>query len=1069
MLRTCIVLLLYGTVLTGVQLNLIPLPGAFPYSYAAQDPSGNIYLAGTTAGTIPLLNPIQSTLSSGNCSPEQSYFQACPTAFVAKLDPTGTKIVYSTYLGSGQQYAVSGLAVDTAGSVYLSGTASPPSFMPSASGQAFLYKLNPAGSALLYSLSIAASTSGNAVAVDSAGNAYFAGASFDSNFPTFNSTFTMPQAKNTFATNDGGATWHDIDGGLPAQSIVNSLAIDPTNTAVLYAATTTGIFKSVNAGIAWAQLLPAATTAQQILLDPKSPSTLYVLHGPSTPATQFAKSTDGGNTWQDLTAALPPAWVPTVPLSIGSIALDPENSQNVWMSIDAIGAPSVFRSTDGGQQWQDVHDFPAYFVATAASPGASGTSVFVDPTDSSRVYVCCTAVLASTAHGVFRSDDGGQTWIVGGPGIASPPVVDPADPSTLYSSGNALVVSTNEGQTWTQMPMSPLAPATRAGNLAVEPTGGLYQVFDYGTLLKSTNGGSPWTALTGPWIENSEILALDPVNPSSTFYVASATPSGEHAFLTKIDPSGAYVWATVFGGSELDSAQAVAVDAAGNPYVAGVTSSLDFPTVNAFQPTNASQPAGRFNSAFITRFDTNGKIIYSSYLGGSSNQTVTAIAADADGNAYVAGYTASSDFPVLNPLQATRGFGLSTGFVSKIEPSGGALIYSTYLGGTDTWAVSAVSAMAITPQGGVWVAGSTSSIALPLVGALQPSNTGDEYLAEIDPTGARWEFSTYIGQNILAVSPQTNGNLWLALGGSTGELDFGPPPTTPAGVPLILSTYNAASFALSDIVAPGEAVAIFGEQFASAAQQAPSYPLPNALGGVSVTVGGIAAPLYYVSPGQIKFQVPYGVPLGSAALAVTSGSQTGQRTLTIAAVAPGIFTASGDGNSSNALVVHASDYSRVTASNPAHAGEYLAMFCTGLGATDPPATAGQAAQTAGLSAEYFFGMDISGREAMTTYAGLAALPSQLPSACRSRAWRRGYRLRYGPSSHVVHRKQSTRATLGAISTAHCWARWPDRETSSAISETARRGRGGLYTTSHRWCKGRHSWLQPERYRWRHRR
>jgi uncharacterized protein (TIGR03437 family) len=87
-------------------------------------------------------------------------------------------------------------------------------------------------------------------------------------------------------------------------------------------------------------------------------------------------------------------------------------------------------------------------------------------------------------------------------------------------------------------------------------------------------------------------------------------------------------------------------------------------------------------------------------------------------------------------------------------------------------------------------------------------------------------------------------------------------------------------------------------------------------------------------------------------------------------VAPDIFTASGDGNSGNAVVVHASDYSRVTASNPAHAGEYLAMFCTGLGATDPPATAGQAAQATGLLAGYFF-VDIAGREDTPTYAGLA--------------------------------------------------------------------------------------------------
>ena len=961
--------LLFCVAVAGAELNLTALPGAFPYSFAALDSAGNIYIAGNTNGAIPLVNPIQASLSSGNCSSAISS-PACNTAFVAKLDPTRTKVLYSTYLGPDRRYATSGLAVDAAGNAYVSGTASAPNASSTPSiPQAFLFKVNAAGSALVYSLYIDASTGGSAVAVDSAGDAYLAGASSDLNFPTLNSTLTVPPLKNTFATNDGGATWRAINIGIPALAI-NSLAIDPAHTGTLYAAATTGLYKSLDAGATWSQLLPAAAAASQILLDPKNPSTLYVLYTAAGQfATQFAKSTDAGATWQSLTSALPPPWVPGTPLMIGTIALDPENSQAVWMTIAIPGAPSVFMSGDGGAHWQDVHDFPAFFVGT----GSTGAGILIDPANSSRVYVCCTYRLGQTATGVFRTDDGGKTWITGGVGIGGVPVLDPHNASTLCApGGTGLVLSTDAGETWTALPGSTLASSFVGGThtLAIDATGALYQVQDFGTLLRSADGGVTWTVHSGPWVSSSSILALDPVNPSSTIYIGSVSPSVEHAFVAKLDPGGAYLWATLLGGSQQDSAQAIAVDPAGNVYLAGVTDSPDFPTVNAFQKGIAVNPARPTFDAFVARLTADGsRLVYSSFLGGIYNETVTGIAADSAGNAYVAGYTESTDFPTLNPIQPTAGFGLSTGFLSKIG-SGGALVYSTYLGGSDRWAGSAVAAIALTAQGGVWVAGTTSSVALPLVQAIQPSNTGGRFLAEIDPSGASWDFSTYLDTNILAMAPLAGGSPWLAATGYTGSLNLGPPPPPPAGVPLILSAYNAASFDLSDKVAPGEAVTIFGEELAPAAQAAPAYPLPLTLQGVSVTVGGIAAPLYYVSPGQINFQVPFGVPLGGAALVVTRGSQSGQRALTVAAVAPGIFTATGDGSSGAAYVVHASDYSRVTQSNPAVAGEYLAIFCTGLGATTPPSIEGQPASAGTIQATYYF-VDINSREAMPSYAGPA--------------------------------------------------------------------------------------------------
>jgi hypothetical protein len=396
--------------LAGAQLNRTALPGNLPYTFAAQDSAGNIYVAGNTITAITLVNPIQATLSAGNCSSKPlNYSLACDTAFVAKLDPAGAKVLYSTYLGPDRRYIVSGLAVDAAGNAYVSGTSSAPSAQsPPQSGQAFLFKVNAAGSALVYSFYINAESSGNAVAVDAGGDAYFVGASFDLNFPVLNPVGAIPVMMNTFATKDGGATWRGINGGISGQAVY-SMAIDPTHTGTLYAAASLGLYKSLNAGATWNQLLPAAGTARQVLLDPRNPSTLYTIYsGADQLVTQFAKSTDAGATWQNLTSALPPPWVAGTPETLGAIALDPSNSQVVWMTMNALGAPSVFMSSDGGAHWQDVHDFAAFFVGAGLEPGTDSSRILVDPSNSSRVYVCCTYTLGQSSTGVFRTDDGGK-------------------------------------------------------------------------------------------------------------------------------------------------------------------------------------------------------------------------------------------------------------------------------------------------------------------------------------------------------------------------------------------------------------------------------------------------------------------------------------------------------------------------------------------------------------------------------------------------------------------------------------------------------------------------------------
>jgi hypothetical protein len=146
----------------------------------------------------------------------------------------------------------------------------------------------------------------------------------------------------------------------------------------------------------------------------------------------------------------------------------------------------------------------------------------------------------------------------------------------------------------------------------------------------------------------------------------------------EIDPS--YKFSTYLGGSQSDDGTAIAVDSAGSAYITGDTFSTDFPTASPEQSANAGN-----GDAFVTKFNPAGNaLIYSTYLGGSNTDVAYAIALDTAGDAYVAGYTQSTNFPVDNAFQGTLGgAGATNAFVTKLTASGSALSYSTYLGGNN--------------------------------------------------------------------------------------------------------------------------------------------------------------------------------------------------------------------------------------------------------------------------------------------------------------------------------------------------------------------------------------------------
>src|SRR5262249_9745004 len=159
---------------------------------------------------------------------------------------------------------------------------------------------------------------------------------------------------------------------------------------------------------------------------------------------------------------------------------------------------------------------------------------------------------------------------------------------------------------------------------------------------------------------------------------------------------------------------AIAVDSAGIAYIVGYTDSTDFP-VSAGAVRTAT--AGSVD-VFVTKLSAAGSsILYSTYLGGSSDDRGYSIAVDSSGNAYVTGYTSSANFPIASPAQSTNAGGRDA-FASKLNPSGTAFVYSTYLGGSGT---DSGNGIAIDAGGAAYITGSTTSTNFPVAGAAQSS------------------------------------------------------------------------------------------------------------------------------------------------------------------------------------------------------------------------------------------------------------------------------------------------------------------------------------------------------------
>ncbi len=248
------------------------------------------------------------------------------------------------------------------------------------------------------------------------------------------------------------------------------------------------------------------------------------------------------------------------------------------------------------------------------------------------------------------------------------------------------------------------------------------------------------------------------------------------AFVTKLNPTGSVlVYSTYLGGTNLDQGLSIALDSTGSAYITGVTQSADFPiTPTAFQSTFTG-----FANAFVTKFNPTGSVlIYSTFLGGSDNNSGASIAVDNGGNAYVTGFTNSTDFPTTPGAYRTTYNGDSDAFVTKVNPIGTALVYSTYLGGTD---VDQGLGITVDDTGNAYVTGATQSDDFPTtICAFDRTFNGviDAFVTKIDPTGTRLINSTYLGgtgfDQGYGIALDSAGNAYVT--GLTISTDF---PTNP--------------------------------------------------------------------------------------------------------------------------------------------------------------------------------------------------------------------------------------------------------------------------------------------------
>jgi uncharacterized protein (TIGR03437 family) len=694
------------------------------------DAAGDAYVTGSTVSTnFPTRNQFQAN------------HRGAADAFITKIRGDGSQLIYSSYLGGSGFDEAYGIALDAFSNAYICGQTASTNFniasplQPTNAGggsDAFVAKVNAAGTGLIYSsyLGGTAVDVAYAIAVDVNTNAYITGHTFSTDYPVSNALQeTNAGGADVFVSRINafglGFVYSTYLGGA-AGDFGRGIAVDSSAQAYVVGRTVSTDFstrnplQATNRGNLDAFVAKLNLTGSQLIYS-------TYLGGAEDDFAQGVAVDSSGN-----------AYV------VGDTRSTDFNTRNPLQSANRGGLDAfVTKINNAGSQltYSTYLGGSGEDLASSVALDTGGNAYFTGYT-SSNDYSTRSPIQAASRGGleVFvtkifadASDIAFNTYF-GGNGS------DTGNAIAVDSSGNCYVTG-----------------ATTSTNLAtrtpIQPTnrGGL-DAF----VAKFNAAGSNIiysTYLGGQFGDAGRGIAVDVAGGA---FIAGATFSDDFpaqaafqptnrglgdAFVARLTPTGSsLVYSSFLGGAGTDEAAGIAIDSAGNAYVVGNTASGDFNTRNPLQPTNRG-----LQDVFLSKVDSNGsQLLYSTYLGGNRADLGNGVAVDQGGNAYITGSTASPNFPLQSALQATYGGGDFDAFVTKVNPTGAGLVYSTYLGGT---LGDVGNAIAVDFFGNCYVTGVTSSFNFPLRNPIQPDNRGgnDAFIAKLNQQGNGLVYSTFLG------------------------------------------------------------------------------------------------------------------------------------------------------------------------------------------------------------------------------------------------------------------------------------------------------------------------------------
>ena len=612
------------------------------------------------------------------------------------------------------------------------------------------------------------------------------------------------------------------------------------------------------------------------------------------------------------------------------LVIDPVLSYSTFLGgIGADGASAVAVDASGnaylaGAAACCLPTTPGAFEAGSQSGGGFITKF--DPSGTTLIYSTylhtsyVRAIAVDSAGNVYATGDASNGFPVTPGAFQSSGVGSVAFIAKLNPAGDALTYATLLGPT---KQVSSFAETTYGSAIAIDGAGSAYVTGStYAANFPTTPGAFDLTCgtdgLCNPTYaglaQDGFVTKIDPsgatliystflggsgddlgagiaVDATGNAYVAGSTDSldfpvtpgafqtapsgGVDAFVTKLNASGsALVYSTYLSGNGDDWGYAIGIDSGNNAYIAGSTTSSNFPTTSgSFQPAFHPAPYSDTPDAFVTKLNAAGAaLVYSTYLGGSGADQAFGLALDSARNAYVVGTTNSSDFPLQTPFQAycLTCPNFTTIFVAELNVSGSSLVYSSYLGGGHSnGAADTGAAIAVDNLGNTYAAGATESYDFPVINAYQSAMAGpdfntDAFLTKISPANADNAFlfpllMTFSSQPLNSTSQPMNvdvrniGSVPLKISSIAITGDFAETDNCGSGVPSAELCTAKVSFSPT---AAGTRNGLL-----TVTDSAPGSPHTVSLTGIGVT-----APLLTLSTSSFVF--------GNQAIGTTSKSQT---------------------------------------------------------------------------------------------------------------------------------------------------------------------------------------------------